>query len=137
MAAVAERFVLRRPAAANGHVVADLVLLTVRRSQHNAAAQPDRPAAVFHRILDQPDSQWRMLVDGPPGSLVEGKQAAGRAIVDLAQKHPAHVGIVGALDLFPDLAVRIAKARIRAQVPAFFGKDRASPAILADERCRG
>jgi hypothetical protein len=37
VAAVAERFVLRRPTAANGHVVADLVLMTVRRSQHNAA----------------------------------------------------------------------------------------------------
>ena len=84
MSAVAERLVLRRTAPADGHVVALFVLMTVCRGQHHAAAQPDRAAAVFHRILDQSDRERRMLLDCLTGSLVEGKQAAGRAIVDLA-----------------------------------------------------
>jgi len=84
MRAVAERLVLRRTAAADGHVVALFVLMTVSQGQHYAAAQPDRAAAVFHRILDQTDRERRMLLDCPAGSLILGKQPSGRAIVDLA-----------------------------------------------------
>jgi hypothetical protein len=117
MRAVAERLVLRRSAAANGHVVASFILMTIRRGQRHAAAQPDRAAAVLRRILDQSDRERRIRFDGLARSLVEGKQPPGRAIVDLAQEHRPHVGIVGARDLRPDLAVRVAKARVGAQVP--------------------
>jgi hypothetical protein len=117
MRAVAERLVLRRSAAANGHVVASFILMTIRRGQRHAAAQPDRAAAVFHRILDQSDRERRIRFDGLARNLVEGKQPPGRAFVDLAQEHRPYVGIVGARDLRPDLAVRVAKARVGAQVP--------------------
>src|SRR4029077_11949786 len=59
----------------------------------------------------------RMRLNGLAGNLVEGNEAPGRAIVDLTQKHRAHGWVVGARDLVPDLAVRVAKARIRAKVP--------------------
>jgi hypothetical protein len=57
MRAVAERLVLRGTAAADGHVVALFVLMTVSRGQHHAATQPNRAAAVFHRIFDQCDPE--------------------------------------------------------------------------------
>lgn len=73
--------------------------MTVRRNQRHAAAQPDRPATAFHRILDQTDRQRRMRLNGLAGNLVEGNEAPGRAIVDLAQKNRAYVWVVGARDL--------------------------------------
>jgi hypothetical protein len=55
MSAVAKWFVFGRPAAADCHVVALFVLMTVRRDQIDTTAQPDWPATVFHWIFNYRD----------------------------------------------------------------------------------
>src|SRR4029077_10752434 len=53
MAAIAERLVLRCTTPANGHTIADFVMITVCRSERDAASQPNRPAAIFHWVFNQ------------------------------------------------------------------------------------
>jgi hypothetical protein len=86
MRTVAERLVFGRTAAADRNIVTPFVLMTVPRGQLNTTAQPDGAAAVSYWIFNHSDRDGRFLLDGYGGGLIEGNQAAGRAICGLGSK---------------------------------------------------
>src|SRR5947207_3478753 len=115
MRAVAERFVLRCPAAAQRDAVTDLVLEAVRCSHRNCAARPDRTAQPLERILDDADRLGQRRLDGLAGGPLESLEPPRWAVADLPDERRANRVIVGAFDLAPNRAVRIAEARGCAQ----------------------
>jgi hypothetical protein len=62
------------------------------------------------RVFHQSDGDRQFSLDRLAGRLVPSHKPAGRAGVDLADEKVPHRGIIGPLDLRPDLAVGIAKA---------------------------
>src|SRR5271166_7078707 len=76
MRAIAKRFVLRSPAAAQGHAISYFVRMPVRAPDRNAAAQPQRPRTVVGRILDEPDRGFEFRLDRLTGLVVPGHEAA-------------------------------------------------------------
>src|SRR5580704_16786021 len=117
VAAIAERLVLRCAAPANGHSVADFVVVAVSRGECDAAAQPNRPAAIFHGIFDQADRDRQFLLYRFAGGLVEGDEATRRTMMHLAKEHRTDARIVGARYLVPDFAIRVAEPGVGAEVP--------------------
>jgi hypothetical protein len=79
------------------------------------SAQPERPAAFLFRVLDQADRYRQRIFNGLPRGFVPGYETSRRAIVDLADEQLLDVGMIGPLDLVPDLTVRVAEASERAE----------------------
>src|SRR5207237_6713366 len=107
--------VLRCAAAAPPDAGTDLVPQAVRCSQRDSAAHPHRTAHPFGRILDEPDRRRQRRLDGLAGSPLESREPPRWAMADLTDEGHANRVIVGAFDLAPNRAVRIAEARGCAQ----------------------
>src|SRR5437660_8293454 len=115
MRAVAEGLVLRVAAAAQRETVPDLVLEAVRCSPRDSAPHPHRTAHPFGRILDEPDRHRQRRLAELAGSPLESREPPRWAMADLTDEGHANRVIVGAFDLAPNRAVRIAEARGCAQ----------------------
>src|SRR5271157_1311802 len=61
--AIAKRFVLRRPATAQGDAIAHLIGKAFGRNDGNPAAQPDWPTTLFYRVLDEANRDRKFWLD--------------------------------------------------------------------------
>src|SRR5665213_2596555 len=75
MTAIAERFVIGGPAAAERHSIAHLMAFAVGGLDWNPPLDPERPAAAERGIFDDTDRWFQRLLDFLPRCLVVNNEA--------------------------------------------------------------
>ena len=116
MSAVAKRLIAGLSAAAQRYPVANLIFKAILRDHGNSAAQPDRSAALLHRVFDKAYRNRQLWLDRLFRLLVPGNEAPGWTISHLSNEHFAYGGIIGALDLVPDLSGGVAESTESAEI---------------------
>ena len=113
---VAKRFVIRPTASAKGHSISTFVGTAIGGDDWNTSPYPQRSAAPFFGILNDPNgfNQTRLYLF--PVRFFNCDQSARRTISNLTNKIGSNLRFISMFHLVPHSSMRIAKARESAQV---------------------